>query len=138
MPIEFDITSAVRQSCAIPFERLKLIRRFEDLPLAQIRCGIVYFFAGWSGLSMLYFHVATKSLASLTDTSGLEIYVVDIDCVPGDFLMSTFGHLHPAGSGETVWVRDGRIVSVMDAYLGLAVEAEISRRTRELLHDCTA
>ena len=138
MPIEFDITSAVRQSSAIPYERLTLIRRFEDLPLAQIRRGIVYFFAGWSALSLAYFRLATKSLAALTNTSGLDIYVVDMDCVPGDFLMSTFGHLHPAGSGETVWVRDGRIVSVVDAYLGPTAEAEVSRRTRELLDNSTA
>ena len=138
MPIEFDITPAVRQSSAIPFECLTVIRRFEDLPLAQIRRGIVYFFAGWSGLSLTYFRLATKSLASLMDTPGLEIYVVDIDCVPGDFLMSTFGHSYPAGSGETVWVRDGHIVSVADTYLGPEVEAEVSRRTRELLHDNAA
>jgi len=134
MPIEFDITSGVKEQSAVPFERLTVIRRFEELSLAQICRGIVYFFAGWSGFSLTYFHRATKVLASFVDTS-LEIYVVDIDCVPEDFMMSTFGHSHPAGSGETIWVRDGRIVSVVDAYLGPQVDAEVLRRTRELLHD---
>ena len=137
MPIKFDITSGVKEQSAIPFERLTVVRRFEELPLAQIRRGIVYFFAGWSGLSLTYFHRATKVLTPFVDTS-LEIYVVDIDCVPGDFMMSTFGHSHPAGSGETIWVRDGRIVSVVDTYLGPQVDAEVLRRTRELLYDNVA
>ena len=134
MPIEFDITSAVREQSALPFERLTVIRRFEDLPLGRIRRGIVYFFAGWSGLSLTYFHRMTMVLAPWADTN-LQIYVVDIDCVPGDFMMSTFGHSHPAGSGETVWVRDGRIVSVVDIYLGPQVDAEVLKRTKELLED---
>lgn len=133
MPIEFDITAAVRQNSAISFDRVTLIHRFEDLPLARIRRGIIYFFAGWSGLSLHYFRRITTSLASFTDTPDLVIYVVDIDCVPEDFLMSTFGHSNPAGSGETVWVCEGRIVSAVDIWLG-DLHAEVSRRTRELLH----
>lgn len=136
MPIEFDIMPAVKEHSAISFELLTLVRRFENLPLQQIRRGIVYFFAGWSGLSLAFFRRLTKALAS-SDTSHLEIYVVDIDCVPGEFLMSTFGHFHPAGSGETLWIRDGRIVSVVDAYPGSEVEAEVLKRTKELLHDAS-
>ena len=137
MPIEFDITLGVKQQSAIPFERLTVVRRFEDLPLGRIRRGIVYFFAGWSGPSLFYFHRITQVLTPLADTN-LEIYVVDIDCVPGDFMMSTFGHLHPAGSGETIWVRDGRIISVAGAYLGPQVDAEVLGRTKELLEDDAA
>jgi hypothetical protein len=137
MPIEFDITPAVKQHTAIPFERLTVIRHFDHLRLARVRRGIIYFFAGWSGLSISHFHRVTKSLASLTDVPYLEIYIVDIDCVPKDFMMSTFGHRHPAGSGETAWVRDGQIVSVVDIWLS-DIDAEVSRRTRELFHETTA
>jgi hypothetical protein len=132
MPLDFDITASVKEQSAIPFERLTLVRRFDELPLAQIRRGIVYFLAGWSGLSLIYFYRLTKALTPFVGTS-LEIYVVEIDCVPAEFMMSTFGHSHPAGSGETIWVRDGRVVSVVDAYDGPQVDSEVLLRTRELL-----
>ncbi len=135
MSLDFDITPAVRQGTGLPFERLRIIHQFADLSLAGIRRGIVYFFAGWGPLSTHYFALTTRTLAAL-DTSRLEIYVVDIDSVPGEFLKATFGHSHPAGSGETAWVRDGRIVSVSDG-LGVEVETEFLRHTAELFEDQT-
>ncbi len=135
MPLDFDITPTVRQSSGLPFDQLRIIQQFVDLPLARIRRGLIYFFAGWGPLSSHYFALTTRALAAM-DTSRLEIYVVDIDSVPGEFLRTTFGHYHPAGSGETAWVRDGRIVSVSDG-LGAEVESEFVSRTQQLLGDET-
>ena len=132
MQMEFDITPGVRQQSAIPFERMRVVRQFDELSLAQIRRGIVYFFAGWSGLSLHYFHRVTKVLTFFMDTN-LEIYVVDIDSVPRDFMMNTFGHSHPAGNGETIWVRDGYITSTADMDLDSQFETEVSQRSKTLL-----
>jgi hypothetical protein len=132
-PLRFDIASAVPQSSALPFERLRLVHHFRTLRLAQIRCGLIYFFAGWGPISMQGFRLVTRALASI-DTQGLEVIVVDIDSVPPDFLMATFGHAHPAGMGETIWVRNGRIVAALETYIAGVLEPGIVARTHSLLH----
>jgi hypothetical protein len=136
MPVDFDITPVVREYSSLPFERLTVVRRFEDLPLSQIRRGIIYFFAGWSGPSVSFFRQATDALASM-NSSSLEIYVVDIDCVPEEFMTDVFGktYVYPSGSGETAWIRDGRVVSVMRTYPRADFQTEVLRRTTELLQD---
>jgi len=106
MPTDFDITPTVTRYCAVPQERVRIVSRFEDLPLTQIRRGIIYLLAAWSGPSVMHFRFITEALSRI-DWSGLEFYVVDIDCVPHDFIQATFQRGAPAGVAETIWVRDG-------------------------------
>lgn len=137
MPTDFDITVTVTQYCAVPLERVRIVRRFEDLPLARIRRGVVYLLAAWSGPSVMHFRVITEALSRI-DSSGLEFYVVDIDCVPKDFMLASFQRSAPAGAGETVWVRDGAVVASVLTYSRAGVEAEFMRHTRELIDDDAA
>jgi hypothetical protein len=137
MPTDFDITPTVTHYCAVPQERVHIVSRFEDLPLTQIRRGIVYLIAAWSAPSVMHFNLVTKALSRI-DWSGLEFYVVDIDCVPDDFMQATFQRRAPAGAGETVWVRDGVVVASVLTYSRVEVEAEFMRHTRELLDDTAA
>lgn len=136
MPTPFDITPTVTKYCAIPLERVRIIRRFEDFPLTQIRRGVVYLLAAWSGPSVRHFRAITESLSRI-DSSGLEFYVVDIDCVPEDFMLASFQRSAPAGVGETLWVRDGAAVASVLTYSHSrdGFEAEFMRHTRELIDD---
>jgi hypothetical protein len=68
----------------VTLERVRIISRFEDLPLAQIRRGIVYILAAWSDPSVMHFRLITEAFSRI-DWSRLEFYLVDIDCVPDDF-----------------------------------------------------
>jgi hypothetical protein len=133
MNTEFDITPTVMQSSALPPERVRIIRRFEDLPLARIRRGIVYVLAAWSAPSIMHFGRITRALAR-SDRPNLEFYVLDIDCVPHDFMTATFQH-SAAGAGETMWVRDGVVVASVLTYPRGDVEAEFLKRTKESLDE---
>jgi hypothetical protein len=80
------------------------------------------------------FRAITQALSRM-DWSGLELYVVDIDCVPKNFMLQTFRLGTSAGAGETCWVRDGVIAASVLTYSPSGVEAEFDRLTRELLYD---
>jgi hypothetical protein len=135
MPLVDYITLTDTRYSALPLERVHLVSRFEDFRLSQIRRGIVYLFAVWSVPSVLHFRSITEALSRI-DWSDLEFYVVDIDCVPEDFMRATF-QCRAAGAGETLWVRDGVVVASILTYSHAEVKAEVMRRTRELL-DCNA
>jgi hypothetical protein len=137
MPPVDNITPTVTRYSALPLERVHLVSRFDDLPLSEIRCGIVYFLAAWSGPSVMHFRSITEVLSRI-GSSCLEFYVVDIDCVPDDFMRLTFHRSAPAGAGETLWVGDGVVVASVLTYPRAEVEAEFMRRTRELLDENAA
>jgi hypothetical protein len=62
----FDITPTVTRYCAGPLERVRIVSRFEDLRLTQIRRGIVYILAAWSGPSVIHCLASTGHAWSST------------------------------------------------------------------------
>jgi len=90
MALADEITVSVSRNTALPLDRLRLVSRFDELPLPGIRRGIVYFLAPWSGPSVMYFGAITAALSRM-DCSNLQ---------------HVFHLRAPAGAGETLWVRD--------------------------------
>lgn len=131
MPNTFDFASAVERWSAIALERTRVIRCFDDVRLARPGRSVIYLLAAWSGTSASCLRLITEALAR-TDWPGLEFSVLDIDCVPDDFMLATF-HNRPAGSGETLWIRDGIIVGAVRCYPHSEVAATFLRNTRDLL-----
>jgi hypothetical protein len=131
MPTAFDITPTVTQYSALPHERVRIVKRFEELPVTEIRRGVVYLLAAWSGPSVMFFRRITELIGCLE--SMLEFFVVDIDCVPADFFSTTFARHAPTGAGETLWVRDGVVVASVGTYAPADVDVVFLKHTRELL-----
>ena len=133
MDIDHDITSAVRHSIRLPAERYSVIRRFDELELSRLRRAVLLLFAGWNPLSPVSLLIVSRAIESLS-SEGVELYVIDCDCVPDTFAIATFGRASAGcGSGEVAWVRDGAIVATFDAGSPPRLESEVLRHTRELL-----
>lgn len=125
-----SFTLTVTERSTLPRERIRIVQYFEDLRLMEIRRGIIYFFAVWSGPSHMIFRRITDLMGSID--SSLELVVVDIDSVPVDFLIAKLGGASPTGAGETLWIRDGTVVASVRAY-GDDVDAIFLKYTREFL-----
>ena len=102
----------------LPIERIKYIADADEGTVRSIGRGILFLMAFWSGPSVMAFAKLTEVLASLP-ADDLEIVVVDVDGSPALYELSEFkGNI--TGSGETAWVRNGRIVST--SLRGMKVE----------------
>jgi len=137
MPIEFDIRPTVEKHSALPIQRLRVLRSFDEVRLAQMRYGVVFVFAAWSGPAVEGLQRFTKVMKSL-DIRSLDLVVLDIDCLTEDSASQLFGvpSFTTGGWGETLWVRDGRVIARVLAHT--APESSIEQHTRELLDDNAA
>jgi hypothetical protein len=70
-------------------------------------------------------------LLSTLDLGSLDVVILDDDCMTGDDMIRLFGHVFQ-GAGETLWVRDGRVVNDLSAFRPESEEL-IVRHTRQLL-----
>src|SRR5688572_3002102 len=137
MPFEFDIRPMVEKHSAIPVERLRVLRRFDELELPRMRRGIVFVFAAWSGPAVMGFKRFTTVMKSIK-TGSLDLVVLDTDCLSEDSSAQLFGvpSFTTGGWGEILWVRDGRIVA---RELGHTTRHSlIEQHTKELLDDDSA
>jgi hypothetical protein len=137
MPVEFDIRPMVEKYSAMPVGRLRVLRSFEDLQLSLIRRGIVFVFAAWSGPAIMALQRFTKVLKTM-DTDSLDLVVLDTDSLAEDLAIQLFGNegFTTGGWGETIWVRDGRVVARELAHT--ASEGLIEHHTKGLLQDNAA
>jgi len=137
MPTEFDIRPMVEKYSAIAVERLRVLRSFEELQFSTIRRGIVFVLAAWSGPAVLALQRFTKVLKTI-DTSSLDLLVLEIDSLAQGSAMQLFGSegFTTGGWGETIWIRDGRVVARELAHT--ASEVLIERHTKGLLEDHAA
>jgi hypothetical protein len=137
VPTEFDIRPMVEKYSAMPVERLRVLRSFEELQLSLIRRGIVFVFAAWSGPAVMALQRFTKALKTI-DTDSLDLVVLDIDSLAEESAAQLFGNegFTTGGWGETIWVRDGRAVARELTHT--ASEALIEQHTRGLLEDHAA
>jgi hypothetical protein len=91
-------------------DRIRYVPAANEATVRSIRRGVLFLMAYWSGYAVQAFTGLTKVLAR-PDADGLELVVIDVDDSPElDALPELKGRLHH-GSGEAVWVRDGRIVA---------------------------
>jgi hypothetical protein len=122
----------VQKHSALPIERLRVVSHFGDARLAEIRRGVVFVLAAWSGPSLIALKRFTRIMSELP-TSGLDLVVVDTDCLDAESEAQLFGTdgFRPGGWGETIWVRDGVVVAREIA--GLSSEQALRDHTRVLL-----
>jgi hypothetical protein len=132
MADEFDICPIVQKHSALPIERLRVLSHFGDARLAEIRRGVVFVLAAWSAPSVVALKRFTRIMSELP-TSGLDLVVVDTDCLDAESEAQLFGTdgFRPGGWGETIWVRDGVVVAREIA--GLGSEQALRDHTRRLL-----
>ena len=130
MPVEFDIRPSVQKNTELPFERLRVVQSLSELRLPDIRAGVVFVFAAWSGPAVMALRRLTHVLSKL-DLGSLDVIFLDNDSMTGEDMIQLFGHVFH-GAGETLWVRDGRVVAELSAFRPDS-EALIVSHTRELL-----
>src|SRR5688572_22684371 len=137
MAAEFDIRPMVEKYSSIPMDRLRVLRSFDEVHLPNIRCGIVFVFAGWSGYSVLGLQRFTKLIKSF-DTGSLDIVILDTDCLTEGSAKELFGSdsFTPGGWGEAVWIRDGQVVARELTHV--ASEVLMAEHTRSLLDESKA
>lgn len=112
--------------------RLILVRSLDDLIPSQIRCGIVFFLAVWSGPSMVAYGTLNKSLATL-ELGDLRMYVASIDILTREFVQEHFAETRLGGGwGETFWIRDGKVIHELQGYDAKQAE-QIEEYTRHTL-----
>jgi len=114
MQATFDIFPMVRKYSAIPCEHLKIIPDITAFQLSKIDRGIVLIFASWSGHSIIALQRLTGSL-SRRDLDLLEIIVIDIESMTGQDMTELFGRVFH-GYGETLWIREGKVVAQLEAF----------------------
>lgn len=129
------IQPIVENYSQLPAGRLRIVDRFEDVRLTGIRRGIVFVFASWSGPAVVALRRFTRVMSSL-DTRLLDLVVLDTDCLAEDAATHLFGTdgFRAGGNGETLWVRDGRIVA-REIAAPAASEPWLVRHTNDLLQD---
>src|SRR5262249_35695872 len=102
---------------------------------SNIRRGIIFIFAVWSGPAIIAFQRFTQILSTL-DTARLDLIVLDTDCLTSEASTALWGR-NVGGGGETLWVRDGAVVARALLY-AQNTEPEAHRNTIELLDGDTA
>jgi hypothetical protein len=132
MPVEFDIRPMVQKYSALPIEQIRVVSRFEDVRLMEIRRGVVFVFAAWSGPAVMALQMFTRIMSELP-TTALDLVVLDTDCLTAESATQLFGTdgFIAGGYGETIWVRDGVIVAREIA--APAREQALRDHSRELL-----
>ena len=102
----------------LPVERISYHADADEATVRSIGRGVLFLMAFWSGPSVMAFAKLTEVLTALK-ADDLELVVVDVDGSPDLYELAEFkGKI--SGSGETAWVRLGKIVNTSGR--GLNVE----------------
>ena len=67
-----NIAPVLQEHSKIAFERLRVVRRLDELNISSIRRGIVFIFAVWSGPAIIAFRRFTQVLAGI-ETAPLDL-----------------------------------------------------------------
>lgn len=137
MHTEFDIRPVVKKYSAIPIARLRVLQSFDEVHLPDMRRGIIFVFAAWSGPAVGGLQRFTKVIQSL-DTRSLDLVILDADCLTEDSTTHLFGtpSFTTGGWGEALWIRDGHVFARVLAHTAPASSIEL--HTRGLLDDNAA
>ena len=115
----FDVGPMVRKYSAVPLDRVRLIRDIADFQLSEIRRGIVIVFAAGSGQAVMALQRLTRFLAARNES--IDFIVVDIESMTTQEMKQWFGReFH--GHGETLLIRDGKVIASIEVY---APDAEV-------------
>jgi hypothetical protein len=125
-----DISIVLKRHSEIPLERLRIVRKLDELDFPSLNRAIVFIFAAWSGPAIVAFKRFTRVLAGM-NLKAVDLIVVDIDCLSVEAMVALWGR-PVGGGGETIWIRDGNVAA---RALSFAIESEqeLIRNTEELV-----
>jgi hypothetical protein len=86
---DFDKSPTVEKNSAIPIARLRVLQRFDEVRLSEMRRGIIFILAAWSGPAVMGLRRFTKLIKSL-DIHSLDLVVLDTDCLTEDSASQLF------------------------------------------------
>ncbi len=129
-----DVPTSLTVKSRVPAERIVYYDEADESVLAEIRCGVLFVMAFWSGPSVRAFVELTDVLSRLDPGGALQFLVVNTDGVPALYERAEFlGRM--SGCGETAWVKDGRILRTS----GLGYNPQcFEPNTAALLAECEA
>jgi hypothetical protein len=111
----------------------RFLEKTDRSSLDSIRCGILFSIAPWSGPARQGFAELKRVLAEVDPAGILELVVVAYEGLqPSLFESQEFAFLM-GGFGETIWIREGRMVS--NTGRGYHPEC-FEPNTRGLLQEC--
>ena len=131
MSESFDRMAALGEMPPTLSVRLRFLPEADRSVIANIRCGVLYVMAFWSGPAQSAFAELKRALTIEDEAGVLELIVIDIDDCPDLEDQPEFaGKLR--GWGEAAWVKDGVIIGTS---VGYHPEC-FGPNTRQLLREC--
>ena len=127
-----DIVDILKEHSEMPFEHLRVVRDLDTLGVPAIQKGIIFIFAVWSGPAVIAFKRFTCVLSRI-DTTGLDLVVLDTDCLSPEAGLALWGR-EVGGGGETLWAHNGIIVGRALLYLPES-EPELIKLTQMLIDE---
>ena len=110
METQFDGLRALGTIPSSHAHRLRFLPKSESSVVGTIDFGVLFIMAFWSGSSIRAFEELKRVLAKVDPDGRLELVVVDTDGCSDVYNLPEFlGKIH--GSGETAWIKHGKIVS---------------------------
>jgi hypothetical protein len=97
------------RSSKFPVERIQYVPDATVEAVRSIDRGILFVIAFWTGPAFRAYHELTAAITRLKAEEKLQIVVADIDGVPELMSIPEIGLLR--GSGETAWIRSGKILA---------------------------
>jgi hypothetical protein len=112
--------------------RVRFMATADRSVIPDIRRGVLFLMAFWSGTSFHSLHHLKRVLSRIDADGRLEVVIVDVDGCPDLYdAPEFFGKLH--GNGEAAWVSRGKVVAT--AAYGSHPKA-FETYTRYLLEEC--
>ena len=103
-----DGMHSLAKSSKLPIERIRYLANSDTSLIHDIKRGILFVMAFWSGPSVKAFNQLTDVVNRLDPDGTLEFVVIDTDGAQEFYEHPDFkGKLH--GAGETAWIKDGVI-----------------------------
>jgi hypothetical protein len=111
---------SLAKSNKLPIERVRYSPDSEPSLIQDIKCGILFVMAFWSGPSIKAFNQLTEVVNRLDPDGTLEFVVIDTDGAERFYDHPEFKEIL-RGAGEAAWIRDG----VIQCTSGLGVQSQL-------------
>jgi hypothetical protein len=103
-----DGMHTLAKSSKLPIERIRYLPDSTTSLIGEIKRGVLFVMAFWSGPSIKAFNQLTDIINRLDPNGMLEFVVIDTDGAQSFYEHPIFnGKLH--GAGEAAWIKDGVI-----------------------------
>src|SRR5579864_8712487 len=110
-----NIRDAALQHCRRIGSRLIVFPPQNDLPVSQIKKGVLFVWATWSTPAKLALEALCGALSSDDAFAEVLLYIADNDTENAEQFIRSVG-LNPAGAGETFWINRGEVIASESNY----------------------